>query len=84
MEMCDYDKRTALHLAAAEGRIETVKFLVNIAKVKIDARDRWERTPLDDAQTFGYPHIVSLLERAMTLSDKSSNNMDVSFIPQKF
>lgn len=38
--MSDYDKRTALHLAAAEGHIETVKFLVNIARVKVDPRDR--------------------------------------------
>ncbi|KAI1726748.1 glutaminase domain-containing protein [Ditylenchus destructor] len=74
LEMCDYDKRTALHLAASEGHIETVKFLVNIAKVKVDPRDRWNRTPLDDAQTFGYSHIVVLLEKAMLLSDNNAND----------
>lgn len=40
MEMCDYDKRTALHLAASEGHLEMVKFLINIAKVPPDPMDR--------------------------------------------
>src|SRR4051794_34546007 len=67
LDMSDYDKRTALHLAASEGHMETVKFLVNIAHVKVDPRDRWNRAPKDDAITFGYPLIVGLLERALVL-----------------
>ena len=38
---CDYDGRTALHVSAAEGHIECVNFLVNVAKVKIDVEDRY-------------------------------------------
>ncbi len=42
----DYDKRTPLHLAAAEGKVEVVKFLLeNGAKI---TKDRWDNTPLDD------------------------------------
>uniref|UniRef100_A0A915DX07 Uncharacterized protein n=1 Tax=Ditylenchus dipsaci TaxID=166011 RepID=A0A915DX07_9BILA len=52
LELCDYDKRTALHLAASEGYIEIVKFLINIAKVRVDPRDRWNRRP-QDAPTQG-------------------------------
>ncbi len=36
----DYDRRTPLHLAAAEGHLETVKYLVEEKKVDINATDR--------------------------------------------
>ena len=39
---CDYDGRTALHVSAAEGHIECVNFLVNVANVKTDVEDRYE------------------------------------------
>ena len=42
----DYDKRTPLHLAAAEGKVEVVKFLLE--KGAISTKDRWNNTPLDD------------------------------------
>lgn len=40
LEMPDYDKRTALHLAASEGHLEVVQFLLNTGKVRIDPKDR--------------------------------------------
>ncbi len=40
MEQGDYDGRTALHLAAAEGHYECVKFLVDVAQVSINPTDR--------------------------------------------
>jgi hypothetical protein len=45
----DYDQRTALHLAAAEGRHRLVKLLLT-AGADPEARDRWGRTPLDEAE----------------------------------
>lgn len=45
----DYDRRTALHLAAAEGSMDAARFLVNEAGVHLSPRDRWGRTPLDEA-----------------------------------
>ena len=36
----DYDKRTALHLAAAEGHIELVKFIVKQEDVDKGKKDR--------------------------------------------
>lgn len=40
MNESDYDGRTALHICAAEGHLDCVKFLVNVAKVQIDPVDR--------------------------------------------
>ena len=82
LEMADYDRRTALHLAAAEGHIETVKFLINIARVKVDPRDRWNRTPYDDAVSFGFDQIASLLERAMSLTESRDSGIQ-SGIPEE-
>ena len=38
----DYDGRTPLHMAAADGNLECVKFLVSMAKVSVSPIDRLE------------------------------------------
>ena len=40
MGLCDYDGRTALHLAAAEGHQHCVAFLLDICQVDVEAADR--------------------------------------------
>jgi ankyrin repeat protein len=45
----DYDRRTALHLAAGEGRTEIVKLLCE-AGGNVNVEDRWGNRPLDDAE----------------------------------
>jgi ankyrin repeat protein len=45
----DYDLRTPLHLASHASHLDVVKYLVQEVKVKINAKDRWGSTPLDDA-----------------------------------
>jgi glutaminase len=40
MGQADYDGRTALHLAAAEGHLETVTFLVEKSAVSVTPKDR--------------------------------------------
>lgn len=47
----DYDGRTPLHLACAEGQEDSVRFLLS-AKVKTDAQDRWGNKPIDEAYAF--------------------------------
>ncbi len=54
----DYDKRTCLHLAAAAGHIDIVKFLIENG-ADPSPRDRWGATPLNDAQD---PAIIQYLE----------------------
>uniref|UniRef100_A0A914MTS1 glutaminase n=1 Tax=Meloidogyne incognita TaxID=6306 RepID=A0A914MTS1_MELIC len=65
LEMADYDKRTALHLAASEGHFDVALFLLEIGKVKPDPKDRWNRTPLDDARSAKHTSVALLLERRM-------------------
>lgn len=59
----DYDGRTALHLAAAEGRFEVVKYLIN-SKVNPSPKDRWGRTPLADAKFAGHKKVINFLEKS--------------------
>ena len=57
----DYDGRTPLHLAAAEGREQLVSyFLENGAEP--NPKDRWGGTPTDDALLHGHADVAKLLE----------------------
>ena len=56
----DYDRRTALHLGAAEGHLEVVDFLIAHG-ADVNAQDRWRGTPLRDARD--HPEVVELLKR---------------------
>ena len=44
----DYDKRTPLHLAAAECKVKSILFLL-ASGADINAEDRWGGTPLEEA-----------------------------------
>ena len=38
---CDYDRRTPLHVAAAEGHYDVIEFLLTKAKVAVNPKDRY-------------------------------------------
>jgi len=46
---CDYDRRSALHLAAVEGKLQLVKCLIDELRASPVLADRWGFRPLDDA-----------------------------------
>ncbi|CAK6957530.1 glutaminase kidney isoform%2C mitochondrial-like isoform X1 [Scomber scombrus] len=75
MEQTDYDSRTALHIAAAEGHVEAVIFLTEVCKLNPHMKDRWGNTPLDDARQFGHDLAVSVLqEYQSTYADSESTS----------
>ena len=60
----DYDKRTALHLAASEGNLAVVQALLARADIAIGCKDRWGGTPLLDAVREGHKVIARELRGA--------------------
>ncbi|KAK8654524.1 hypothetical protein V6N13_128487 [Hibiscus sabdariffa] len=57
----DYDRRTALHLAACEGWTEVVVLLLEKG-ADVNSLDRWGRTPLSDACSFRHHEVCKILE----------------------
>ncbi|XP_043548805.1 glutaminase a isoform X2 [Chiloscyllium plagiosum] len=76
MEQRDYDSRTALHVAAAEGHVEVVHFLLEACKVNPFPKDRWGNTPVDEAIHFGHHDIVTILQEYQSkyMPTEDSNN----------
>eukprot|EP00850_Spirogloea_muscicola_P007330 SM000037S13465 [mRNA] locus=s37:43200:49998:+ [translate_table: standard] len=60
----DYDLRTPLHVAAAEGYVVFVRLLLD-AGASLLARDRWGNLPLDEAIRSSSQPVISLLEGYM-------------------
>eukprot|EP00930_Biecheleria_cincta_P063955 TRINITY_DN4949_c0_g1_i1.p1 TRINITY_DN4949_c0_g1~~TRINITY_DN4949_c0_g1_i1.p1 ORF type:complete len:466 (+),score=102.21 TRINITY_DN4949_c0_g1_i1:77-1474(+) len=56
------DKRTALHLAAAEGHTACVQGLIDELGAEVNCEDRWGGTPLDDATFGNHQEIIDYLE----------------------
>ena len=57
----DYDRRTALHVSAAEGHEKIVEFLL-LSQADPNCKDRWGGTPLQDALTGGHIGTAHLLK----------------------
>ena len=59
----DYDMRSALHLAASAGRENCARFLLEHG-ARVNARDRWGGTPLQDALRENHDNLVGVLTSA--------------------
>jgi len=58
--MVGQDRRTALHLACAEGHFQVCMLLIDKG-ADVNAADRWNATPLSDAYQNGHYNLVELL-----------------------
>ena len=58
----DYDKRTPLHIAAAEGREDCVDLLMR-GGGNPNFKDRWECSPLDEAKKNGHDALVQRMSQ---------------------
>ncbi|KAL3905425.1 MAG: hypothetical protein SGILL_009683, partial [Bacillariaceae sp.] len=54
----DYDRRTALHVAASEGHLNICDYLVKKG-AKINRSDRWGGSPLDDATHHRHKELIA-------------------------
>lgn len=61
VSLADYDGRTALHVSAAEGHLDYVRFLLEHCNVNCLLKDRWGKTAIDEAESFGNHGVVDFL-----------------------
>jgi glutaminase len=69
MDIGDYDRRTALHIAVRAERIDVIRYLVGVCQVKINQIDRWGATPLNYA-TKGSEIYLYLMSRGAILGNQ--------------
>ncbi|TMW59638.1 hypothetical protein Poli38472_004707 [Pythium oligandrum] len=56
----DYDLRTLIHIASAEGHLELVKYLVSCG-ANVNLLDRWGTSPLTEAVDFAHNDVARFL-----------------------
>ena len=57
----DYDRRTALHVAASEGHLHFVQFLIEELCAIVNRSDRWGGSPLDDAHRHRHTSVAQYI-----------------------
>jgi len=75
----DYDKRTCLHIAASDGHVNVVKYLVKLARgdlnIDLNSRDRWGHSAIEDAKSNGHEKCAKVLMRGRKYSFSPTNGV---------
>ena len=70
---CDYDFRTAAHICCAEDSLQTalvlLEFEADFASDRV--RDRWGRTPLDEADMKNHSELAQVIRTYISALKKS-------------
>lgn len=74
--VADYDGRTGLHLAAAEGHLEVVRFLLSRG-ANASAKDRFGGSALDDARKGRHGDVERELLSVAGVTDQDENIIEV-------
>eukprot|EP00775_Hariotina_reticulata_P006155 gene6155-6392_t len=69
----DYDRMTALHIAAAEGNLQAAKVLVEQGKAQIDRLSRHGSTALDEARWAAVPALVEYFEAHVSAGEATAS-----------
>ncbi|XP_053393622.1 glutaminase kidney isoform, mitochondrial-like [Mercenaria mercenaria] len=83
MSLADYDGRTALHLAAAEGHESIVRFLLEKCNVNPHQKDRWNFTAYDDAKRFKHDDVAKILLEYMKKHPTPEGELQIEDINEK-
>lgn len=67
----DYDRRTALHVAVCRNNVNTVKFLLDCG-VDLNVRDLYGFTPLRNAEVFENREMVEILQIALEKKNEAT------------
>ena len=70
-------------VAASEGHLTVVRFLVENARVQLNQPDRWGRTPLGDARQFEHVQVVNYLEAKLEAASKRQRRQPLGAIENK-
>ena len=70
----DYDRRTGVHIAAAEGNLAALKVLVEEGGASLEVKDRWNNSVMDEAKASNSGKVVEYLSAHDLASKYIRNN----------
>lgn len=74
---CDYDRRTALHLAVSKKSSKVIEILVGVEADK-DLNDRWDKSPADYARSDDYTKALELFQLTQNKSLLSADSPGIN------
>jgi len=72
LNLADYDRRTALHLACSTDAVNIVRYLVVQPGINLAPVDRWGKTPRDNAEENCSDEVIEMLDKAIQKASMSS------------